>query len=144
MFRILASLGALILLAGPPALAQDVDQDMSQDEGGGGCVYNRQVHSQGAEVCQDGTLVRCDEGSWGEVAACRAGPVQAPISGGGDEPPLATGIPKKEMVTRARFERATPSFGGWCSIQAELPGRWTRTMDRVVGRIGLEPMTSAV
>jgi hypothetical protein len=21
------------------------------------------------------------------------------------------------MVTRARFERATPSFGGWCSIQ---------------------------
>jgi hypothetical protein len=20
-------------------------------------------------------------------------------------------------VTRARFERATPSFGGWCSIQ---------------------------
>ncbi len=23
----------------------------------------------------------------------------------------------KEMVTRARFERATPSFGGWCSIQ---------------------------
>lgn len=26
------------------------------------------------------------------------------------------------MVTRARFERATPSFGGWCSIQAELPG----------------------
>jgi hypothetical protein len=28
------------------------------------------------------------------------------------------------MVTRARFERATPSFGGWCSIQAELPGHW--------------------
>ncbi len=23
----------------------------------------------------------------------------------------------KKMVTRARFERATPSFGGWCSIQ---------------------------
>lgn len=23
----------------------------------------------------------------------------------------------KGMVTRARFERATPSFGGWCSIQ---------------------------
>ena len=22
-----------------------------------------------------------------------------------------------KMVTRARFERATPSFGGWCSIQ---------------------------
>ena len=27
-----------------------------------------------------------------------------------------------KVVTRARFERATPSFGGWCSIQAELPG----------------------
>ena len=24
---------------------------------------------------------------------------------------------KTKMVTRARFERATPSFGGWCSIQ---------------------------
>ena len=23
----------------------------------------------------------------------------------------------KKVVTRARFERATPSFGGWCSIQ---------------------------
>ena len=23
----------------------------------------------------------------------------------------------KRVVTRARFERATPSFGGWCSIQ---------------------------
>lgn len=42
------------------------------------------------------------------------------------------------MVIRARFERATPSFGGWCSIQAELP-------DHVlVGRTGLEPVTSAV
>jgi hypothetical protein len=41
------------------------------------------------------------------------------------------------MVTRARFERATPSFGGWCSIQAELPGH-------LVGRTGLEPVTSAV
>lgn len=30
---------------------------------------------------------------------------------------------RREVVTRARFERATPSFGGWCSIQAELPGR---------------------
>ncbi len=26
------------------------------------------------------------------------------------------------MVTQARFELATPSFGGWCSIQAELLG----------------------
>ncbi len=41
------------------------------------------------------------------------------------------------MVTRARFERATPSFGGWCSIQ--LSYRAT-----VVGPTGLEPATSAV
>ena len=40
----------------------------------------------------------------------------------------------KYMVTQARFERATPSFGGWCSIQlsywatrAELP-----VLDRVL------------
>ncbi len=31
--------------------------------------------------------------------------------------------PRLRVVTRARFERATPSFGGWCSIQAELPGQ---------------------
>jgi hypothetical protein len=24
---------------------------------------------------------------------------------------------RKEVVTRVRFERTTPSFGGWCSIQ---------------------------
>ncbi len=29
----------------------------------------------------------------------------------------------KEMVTRARFERATPSFGGWCSIQLSYRAR---------------------
>ena len=33
-----------------------------------------------------------------------------------------------KVVTRARFERATPSFGGWCSIQlsyrATRGARW--------------------
>lgn len=69
------------------------------------------------------------------------------------------------MVTRARFERATPSFGGWCSIQlsyratigAEAPnmsGRasglrrpwiWMcRRVRELVGRTGLEPVTPAV
>ena len=28
------------------------------------------------------------------------------------------------MVTRARFERATPSFGGWCSIQLSYRATW--------------------
>ncbi len=44
----------------------------------------------------------------------------------------------KSMVTRARFERATPSFGGWCSIQLSYRARI------LVGRRGLEPPTSAV
>jgi hypothetical protein len=35
-------------------------------------------------------------------------------------PPRALG----NMVTRKGFEPLTPSFGGWCSIQAELPGHW--------------------
>ena len=39
------------------------------------------------------------------------------------------------MVTRARFERATPSFGGWCSIQLSYRATtvggtyWIRTSD---------------
>ena len=35
----------------------------------------------------------------------------------------------KRVVTRARFERATPSFGGWCSIQ--LSYRATRKSARL-------------
>ena len=48
----------------------------------------------------------------------------------------------RKMVTRVRFERTTPSFGGWCSIQLSYratPGRslgerrggtyWIRTSD---------------
>jgi hypothetical protein len=81
----LASLGALSLLAASPALAQNAEQDMNHDEGGGGCVYNRQVYPQGAELCQDGALMRCDMGSWDEEGACNGGPGQAPISEGGDE-----------------------------------------------------------
>ena len=41
------------------------------------------------------------------------------------------------MVTRARFERATPSFGGWCSIQlsyrATVDGRAADVGRREVG-----------
>ena len=66
------------------------------------------------------------------------------------------------MVTRVRFERTTPSFGGWCSIQLSyratrlepipLPrpfrtaseGALVQAENSVVGRSGLEPPTSAV
>ena len=55
------------------------------------------------------------------------------------------------MVTQAGFEPATPSSGGWCSIQLSY---WAtraggacvgRAREKgVVGRRGLEPPTSAV
>ncbi len=37
----------------------------------------------------------------------------------------------KRMVTRARFEPATPSFGGWCSIQLSYRAipRWWDVLD---------------
>ena len=35
----------------------------------------------------------------------------------------------KKMVTRARFERATPSFGGWCSIQLSYRATWWDVLD---------------
>ena len=68
----------------------------------------------------------------------------------------------EDMVTRVRFERTTPSFGGWCSIQLSyratrlepgpLPcpfrtaskGALFQAGNSMVGRSGLEPPTSAV
>ena len=52
----------------------------------------------------------------------------------------------EKMVTQAGFEPATPNFGGWCSIQLSY---WATRTDGplsrvVVGRTGLEPVTSAV
>ena len=44
----------------------------------------------------------------------------------------------KDVATQAGFEPATPSSGGWCSIQLSY---WAT---KVVGRTGLEPVTSAV
>ena len=45
------------------------------------------------------------------------------VSDGRDPEAESLEISGSSVVTRARFERATPSFGGWCSIQAELPGQ---------------------
>ena len=85
MSRILASLGAMVALAAPAALAQSVDQDMNHDEGGGGCVYDRQVYPQSAQLCQDGILMRCDAGGWDQIGACSGGSEPAPNASGGDE-----------------------------------------------------------
>jgi integrase len=53
----------------------------------------------------------------------------------GIETTLSANSPEdsRNMVTRARFERATPSFGGWCSIQLSYRATggtyWARTSD---------------
>jgi hypothetical protein len=45
MSRMLASLGSLLVLTAPAAFAQSGDQDMNHAEGGGGCVYDRQLRA---------------------------------------------------------------------------------------------------
>ena len=43
------------------------------------------------------------------------------------------------MVTRARFERATPSFGGWCSIQLSYRARTARAFKKIWPRRSRKP-----
>ena len=74
---VLASL-ALIGLGAGAAFAQDIDDDE------GGCVYNRVVYPEGSELCQDGTLQRCDDGAWSPIGDCRKQPDQEPEGSGGD------------------------------------------------------------
>lgn len=40
---------------------------------------------------------------------------------------------RRKVVTRARFERATPSFGGWCSIQLSYRATSVGTTDECRG-----------
>jgi hypothetical protein len=84
MQRGLATFGTLALLAATSAFAQNVDQDMDDDGQAGGCVSNRQVYAEGAELCQEGTLVRCNAGAWGAIGVCQEKPGPAPVSQGGD------------------------------------------------------------
>ena len=37
------------------------------------------------------------------------------------------------MVTRVRFERTTPSFGGWCSIQLSYRATSVETTEEIRG-----------
>lgn len=82
--RALAILGALSLLAATSVFAQNVDQDMDDDAEENGCVSNRQIYPEGAELCQEGTSVRCQAGAWGAIGVCKERPGQAPVSQGGD------------------------------------------------------------
>lgn len=66
---------AFVLTAGA-GIAQD-------DEGG--CVYNRAVYPEGNEMCQSGSLMRCEEGAWSDIGCCPKKPMPEPISAGGDE-----------------------------------------------------------
>jgi hypothetical protein len=54
-----------------------------------GCVYNREIHRPGDEVCQGNTRKRCDHGAWVDVGTCPDGALEAPKAEGGDrvEPP---------------------------------------------------------
>lgn len=78
----LAVLAWLSVFVAAPTFAQEIDEDMDHDESG--CVYDRQVYPNGAEICQDGARMRCDAGAWDEIGACEGGAPQAPVSGGGD------------------------------------------------------------
>jgi hypothetical protein len=72
-----AVLSALLpagLLVAPAAVAQSE-----------GCVFDRRIYPEGAEICRAGVLQRCEEGAWGDVGGCEddaAAPPPAP--GGGD------------------------------------------------------------
>ncbi len=76
MARRAVLLGLCLLLPTHPAPAQD--------EAGGGCVYNREVYPEGAELCQDGTLKRCEEGAWADIGLCEDPERAPPRSEGGD------------------------------------------------------------
>lgn len=50
-----------------------------------GCTYNRTIYPEGTEVCRDGALQRCTEGSWGDIGLCDGNPApEPPIAEGGD------------------------------------------------------------
>lgn len=56
---------------------------MAQEDEGG-CFYNRTIYPEGAEMCQSGQLMRCEEGAWGTIGLCKKEPMPQPVSDGGD------------------------------------------------------------
>ncbi len=52
-----------------------------------GCVYNRSIYPEGTEACRDGSLQRCENGSWGDIGFCdESTPPAPPRASGGDVP----------------------------------------------------------
>ena len=54
----------------------------AEDEGE--CFFDRVLYPDGYEMCQSGTLKRCEDGSWANIGMCRREAMPPPVSGGGD------------------------------------------------------------
>lgn len=80
MSRSILSLVGLLLIAAPTAFAQGVD-----DMGPQSCFHERQLYPNGAELCLNGALMRCEDGSWDDMGECQAQAPAPPDSQGGDE-----------------------------------------------------------
>jgi hypothetical protein len=76
MLRSNLMLAAVLLLCAGPTLAEEDD---------GSCVHNRELYPEGYELCENGTLRRCDEGAWADIGECERDAEDRPRSGGGDE-----------------------------------------------------------
>ena len=77
MTRIELLLAAAVLLgAAAPAAAQNIYDDR--------CTYNRESYPEGAQMCQSGQLMRCEDGAWTPMGDCPNEPMPSPNPGGGD------------------------------------------------------------
>ena len=76
MIRTLALAAGLVIAAPTLAVAQDMDE--------GGCVFDRMIYPEGYELCQSGTLKRCESGAWADIGLCDEEPRPPPRSSGGD------------------------------------------------------------
>lgn len=57
----------------------------AQMDDGGGCVYDRRIYPEGAQMCQGSDLVQCNDGAWEDIGDCDdETPGPPPISEGGD------------------------------------------------------------
>jgi len=76
-------IGSLASLAVAAALLGFAASAAAQD-GEDGCVYNRQIYPEGTDMCQNGDLVRCEDGAWSDEGDCPEQPMPPPDTGGGD------------------------------------------------------------